>query len=92
MPDLYMGLRSPMVHMAYNECIVCHVQYHTKCVNMNMDDILKCDLGYCPIGSVFSYNYLDSDDDFKCAIMEGMLNNEFLINEISRNSYVFFKN
>ena len=37
------------------------------------------------------YNHFDNDDDLKCAIMEGMLNNEFRISEISNKLFCPFE-
>ena len=60
---------------------------------MDRSDILKCDLWYCPIcsGSLLPYNHLNNDDDFKCAIMEGMLYNEIQISEMSNKLFCPFE-
>ena len=86
----YKKVQSFCIHI---ECVVCHVKCHAKCVNMNSDDILKCDLWYCPScpGSVLPYNHFDCDDDFKCAVIEGMLYSKFKINEISNKLFCPFE-
>ena len=90
----YRKVESFCIHI---ECVVCQVKYHAKCVNMDRSDTLKCDLWYCPIcsGSILPYNHhrtiLDNDDDFKWAIMEGMLNNEIQISEISKKLFCPFE-
>ena len=86
----YKKVQSFCIHI---KCVVCHVKYHAKCVNMNRDDILMCDLWYCPScsGSVLPYNHFDFDDDFKCAVTEGMLNSKFKINEISNKLFCPFE-
>ena len=86
----YRKVQSFCIHI---ECVVYQVKCHAKSVNMDRKDILKCDLWYCPIcsGPILPYNHLDNDDDFKCAIMEGMLNNEFQISEISNKLFCPFE-
>ena len=88
----------------FDTCEICSREVQSLCIHIVLfvrwntvlnvstftSAILKCDLWYCPVcsGSVLPWNHFDNDDDFKCAIMEGMLNCKFQL--IDMRNKLFF--
>ena len=73
---------------SYNiQCQNCHVKHHLTCINIKRDDI--SDMWYCPccVKDILAYNHIDDDDDFHCAILEGISDCAFRLQEM--NSKVF---
>ena len=74
---------------SYNiQCQNCHVKHHLTCINVKRDETIS-DMWYCPccVKEIFAYNHIDDDDDFHCAILEGISDCAFRLQEM--NSKVF---
>ena len=74
---------------SYNiQCQNCHVKYHLTCINVKRDETIS-DMWYCPccVKEIFAYNHIDDNDDFHCAILEGISDCAFRLQEM--NSKVF---
>ena len=78
---------------SYNiECSNCLIKYHTKCINENRSEVF-CELWYCPycVQAIFPYNHFDDDDDFYPAVIEGMLDCSFRLDEINSKAFTPFE-
>ena len=67
----------------------CQVKHYLTCINIKRDETIS-DMWYCPccVKDTFAYNHIDDDDDdFHCAILEGISDCSFRLQEM--NSKVF---
>ena len=71
---------------SYNiQCQNCHVKHHLTCINIKRDETIS-DMWCCPccVKDIFAYNHIDDDDDdFHCAISEGISDCAFRLQEIN---------
>ena len=72
------------------QCKNCQVKHHLACTNKNRDKT-NSDMWHCPcwMYNIFVYNHIDDDDDFHCAILEGVFDCAFRLQEMNSNLYPF---
>ena len=75
-------------------CKNCLMKHHTKCININETEVM-CELWYCPycVQTSFPFKYFedDNDDDFYSAVIEGMLDCSFRLQEINNKIFTPFE-
>ena len=75
----------------YIQCKNCLTKHHKACIILKRDELVS-DMWYCPccVQDIFVYNQLD-DDDFYCAISEGISECGFRLHEIIKKVFIPFE-
>ena len=75
----------------YIQCRNCLTKHHIACINLKRDELVS-DMWYCPccVQDIFVYNQLD-DDDFYCAISEGISECCFRLHIINKKVFIPFE-
>ena len=74
------------------QCKNCLVKHHTKCTNINETEVM-CELWYCPycVQAIFPPNHFDDDDNLYSAVIGGMLDCSFRLQEINNKIFTPFE-
>ena len=74
------------------QCQNCQVKHHLTCINIKKDEIIS-DIWYCPgcVQGIFAYNHFDDDDDFYCAIIQGVSDCASRLQEMDSKVFIPFE-